>query len=75
MTSASVSTGFHTMRTGRSARRVERGRDRLRLLGDLLERLLAVERLAAGEEPDLGGRGAVSSSFAVLAVVVGVCWP
>jgi hypothetical protein len=33
---------------------VERGGDPLGLLGDLLQGLLAVQPLAAGEEPDLG---------------------
>ena len=43
--------------------------DRLRLLGDLAERLLAVEVLAAGDEPDLvaveggGKRGAGHCEF------------
>ncbi len=40
---------------GHVGRCAQRGRDRLRLLGYLLERLGAVEVLATGEKPDLVG--------------------
>ena len=52
MASESVSTGFQTILTGTSEDGVELLGDLLRLRGDLLEDVLAVEVLAAGEEPD-----------------------
>ena len=63
MASESVSTGFQTTFTGTSADSSSRRATCLRLLGDLRERLLAVQVLAAGEEPDLvavEGGGAVA---------------
>ena len=59
MLSESLSTGFQTTLTGSPREAVG---DRLRLLGDLAQGLLAVEVLAAGDEPDLvaverGGQG------------------
>ena len=51
MQSASLSTGFQTTLHRAVPRRP--GDDLLGLLGDLAQRLLAVEVLAAGDEPDL----------------------
>ena len=49
-----VSTGLKTTRTGIARRSVEGRRDRARVLGDRLQRLRAIEVLAAGDEPDFG---------------------
>ena len=59
MLSESLRTGFQTTLTGSPDEAVGDG---LRLLGDLTQRLFAVEVLAAGDEPDLvavegGGQG------------------
>ena len=50
---ASLRTGFQTTCTGTSAASSRAAATRCGLLGDLLEGLLAVQVLAAGQEPDL----------------------
>ena len=52
MAPASVSTGFQTTRTGTSAASSS-GRPPAATARDLREGLLAVQALAAGQEPDL----------------------
>ena len=51
--SRDVSTGFHTTRQATSSDRSSIVDDLLRLRRDLGQHLVAVQRLAAGEEPDL----------------------
>ncbi len=53
-------------------RRVEEARDLLRLLGDLPQRLLSVQVLAAGEEPDLAVRVGLAHVRSISRVVGGV---
>ena len=53
MLSGDLTTGLRTTRSGIAEARVEAGRDPAGVLGDLLQRCLAVQILAAGDEPDL----------------------
>ncbi len=75
--SLSVSTGFQTMVTGMSADAPRAAAMLLRLARHLLERLGAVETLAAGEEPDLvcrevgDDRAAVMGFLSSRAVIAG----
>ena len=51
--SAVVTTGLGTIRTGIDVRVVERAGDLVRVVAHRAQRVIAVERLAAGDEPDL----------------------
>ena len=53
MAAASVSTGFATTTARDVGGGVQRVGDLARLVGDLAQHVLAVQALAAGEEPDL----------------------